>query len=289
MPYSLLPDDPSPTEALRRIARSELGDALKMVRATEASSLVHSLRKNIKKTRGLLRLVQPNFEGFSAANAALRDAAAGISGLRDAEVMRLTLAELLAARHDPAGAAAAQAMLEALPPFAHAAPDHAAIATFAEAITAQREAAARWQVSGKGWKAYAPGLHKSFAQGRKLMAEARSSGSDEVMHRWRSRVKHHWYHARLMAPIWPEMLEAHSAAADTLGELLGTHHDLSVLRAAIPAHLPEGPAAALDQLARAAQQARAEAAFALGARLYAETPEALTDRWGAWFELWRRG
>ena len=289
MPYSLLPDDATPTEALRRIARSEMGDALKMVRATEASSLVHSLRKNIKKTRGLLRLVQPNFDGFTGVNAALRDAAAGISGLRDAEVMRLTLAELTAARHDPAGADAAQAMLAALPPFAHAAPDHQALTRFAEQIGVQREAAKHWDVAGKGWKAYAPGLCKTAAQARKLMAEARSSGADEAMHRWRSRVKHHWYHTRLLLPIWPEMMEAHSHAADRLGELLGAHHDLSVLRAVIPVHLPADQADALDQLVLATQKERAEAAFHLGARLFAEEPDALTARWGRWYDLWRAG
>lgn len=289
MPYSLHLDDATPTEALRRIARSELGDALSMVRATEASSLVHSLRKNIKKTRGLLRLVQPNFAGFAEANDALREAAAEISGLRDAEVMRLTLSEMTAARHDPAGASAAKQMLAALPPFSHAAPDHEAVALFAKRIGAQRDAAKHWEVSGKGWKAYAPGLRKSFSQCRKLMSEAKASGSDEGMHRWRSRVKHHWYHARLLTPIWPEVMAAHAAAADTLGELLGAHHDLAVLRAAIPMHLPNDAATALDRIARAAQSARAEAAFHLGARLFAEDADAISARWGAWFELWRRG
>ncbi len=289
MPYSLLPDDATPTEALRRIARSELGDALSMVKATEASSLVHSLRKNIKKTRGLLRLVEPRFDGFAEANSALREAAAGISGLRDAEVMRLTLSELTAARHDPAGAEAAQAMLAALPPFAHAAPDHGAIARFADQIRDLRAAAQDWQVEGKGWKAYAPGLHKSLTQARKRMDQARKTHSDELMHAWRSRVKHHWYQARLLAPIWPEMLAPQITAADTLGELLGAHHDLSVLRAAIPVHLPPKAAAALDALVRAAQKERAEMAFHLGARLFAEEPDAVTARWGRWYDLWRAG
>jgi hypothetical protein len=50
---------------------------------------------------------------------------------------------------------------------------------------------------------------------------------------WRKSVKYHWYHTRLLAPLWDQALAARADAANTLGELLGLHHDLAVLRATL--------------------------------------------------------
>lgn len=292
MPYKLVIDDATPTEALRRIAEEELGAAQAAAQAARGDTLIHDLRKTVKKTRALLRLVRPNFKPFKTENAALALAAEGISGVRDAEVMRATLARLGAERHDPAhdpeGAEAARRLLAALP-HDHATPDPAALARFADRIGEIRDRARHWKVHKHGWNSYAPGLIASYDQARTRMALARDTGADAALHSWRSRVKHHWYQARLLAPIWPEMMAPVIAAADRLGETLGDHHDLSVLCDALDgplgAHLPQP--AALIRLARARQARLETEAFGLGARLFAEDPTALAHRWGLWFALWR--
>ncbi|KEO52887.1 CHAD domain-containing protein [Thioclava pacifica] len=284
MAYAISRDDKSPTKSLRRIARDELGAACKQ--ATSEAPSVHAMRKSIKKTRGLLRLFAPRFDDFAPANAALSEAARGISGLRDAEVLRTTLARLGREGPDLDGATAAGALLETLPPLETLAQADD-LARFVEQVSDIRRQAKHWKVTGKGWPAYQDGLLKTLSDCRKRMKTARASGCEEDFHAWRTRVKQHWYHTRLLAPIWPEMLHPREDALDMLGELIGDHHDLHVLRGAIPESFDPDHSAALAQLISAEQTRLETEALTLGARLFAEKPEALAVRWGAWYRLWR--
>ncbi|AMY67563.1 CHAD domain-containing protein [Frigidibacter mobilis] len=102
MAYAFDLADIDTASAVRRIAAEELAAALAELdkSALPEALLVHGLRKHVKKIRGLIRLVRPNFPGYDLENAALRDAARGISGLRDAEVLRATL-ERIATKAPP--------------------------------------------------------------------------------------------------------------------------------------------------------------------------------------------
>ncbi|WGT49111.1 CHAD domain-containing protein [Thioclava nitratireducens] len=283
MVYAISPDDKTPTKALRRIARSELGTAIKLAGKPDPS--VHALRKAIKKTRGLIRLFAPHFADFHKENETLFEAARGISGLRDDEVMRASLIRLGREGPDLDGASAARTMLEALP--ATPPPKEGDISTFVKRVTEIRKRAKDWEVSAKGWPAYETGLHETLKDCRKRLKTAQKSHAGADLHHWRTRVKQHWYHTRLLAPIWPEMLHPREDALDTLGELIGDHHDLHVLEMRVPEHLDPERAEALLALIRT-ESARLEAeAFTLGAKIFAEPPEPLCDRWGAWFELWK--
>lgn len=284
MAYEFDPGETRFTKALRRIARDELGGALTLARATEHdASPLHPMRRHVKKTRGLLRLVAPVFPGFERENAALREAAAGISALRDAEVMREGL-DRIAAEAPEAVAEAARAMLAHMPA-AEDSLDPRALARFAECIAEVQDRARNWDLEEEGWDALGPGLEATLEDARRRMKRAKKSRADEDFHRWRSRVKHHWYHTRLLAGLWPEMMVARAGAADRLGEMLGLHHDLAVLTRALPDHLePDQVTALAAHLAR--EQARLETlSFTLGTRLFAERPAAVVERWGAWHDL----
>ncbi|MPL84636.1 CHAD domain-containing protein [Rhodobacter sp. 140A] len=286
MPFQFDPKEPRIAKTVRHIARDELRGALdKLATSPGEGSLLHGLRKHIKKTRGLLRLVAPVFPEFHRENAVLRDAAAAISELRDAEVMRLSLTRLGAAE-DAAGVAARQ-MLAAVAP-APATPPAAALAAFGARIAEVHDRAAHWAFEKKGWDALAPGLAATFHDARRRMTRAARDGDDEHFHAWRSRVKHHWYQARLLLPIWPEMMAAHADIADRLGEALGQHHDLAVLARAMPDHLSPEAAVALSTRIEDEKKRLETLSFFLGERLFAEKPEALVARWGAWYALWRQ-
>lgn len=284
MAFQFAPAEPHVERELRRIARAELTEAIAHARAeSHSASPLHGLRKAVKKTRGLLRLVAPVFPDFTRENAVLREAANGISPLRDAEVMRLTLAGLI---DDSASGQAARLFLDALPPL-DVTPDRAALDRFADTLTAVHARAEHWELKESGWKALAPGLETTLREARKRMERARRTRDDEHLHAWRSRIKHHWYHARLLLPIWPEMMEAHSAIAERLGEMLGDHHDLYVIELALPGPLSPAQSDALAERLEVEQRRIEAAAFPLGARLLAEPPEALSARWGDWHALWR--
>ena len=96
MPFRLR-DDESPSDGLRRIARAELGLAIRTLRSpTREAVRIHSARKHLKKLRALLRLVREHTGKpfFRARNRRLRDLGRRLAPMRDAEVARLTLAQL---------------------------------------------------------------------------------------------------------------------------------------------------------------------------------------------------
>lgn len=71
-----------------RIANELIDDAIARVEAPDRDrhEAVHEVRKNCKKVRGLLRLVRPRVPDlYKAENKFFRDAAASLSGIRDAE------------------------------------------------------------------------------------------------------------------------------------------------------------------------------------------------------------
>ncbi|SOC05058.1 CHAD domain-containing protein [Rhodobacter sp. JA431] len=285
MAFVFTPDTHTVSDTIRALACTELTLAAKRARnAKPNSSPLHRLRKHIKKTRGLLRLTAPAFSDFDIENKALREAAAGISNLRDAEVLHVTLGFFMG---DPANDTAARKLSRALPAPVTA-PDPEAIIQFAEQVEAIQSRVKSWEFEAEGWDLLSQGLTRTLHQAQRRMKVARKHPTAENLHAWRSRVKHHWYHTRLLTPIWPEMMAAQASAADTLGEALGLHHDLCALEAALPGPLTEAEAMALGAAITARKDILELQSFAIGARLFADPPEALAARWGKWYKLWRR-
>ena len=103
MPYRLDLSTDAPT-AVRDAAREQLADAVRRLRddrEDEPVKAVHEARKDLKKTRSLLRLARPGMDrdAFRRENRTLRDAGRALSGARDADVL-VEVAEDLAARYD---------------------------------------------------------------------------------------------------------------------------------------------------------------------------------------------
>lgn len=301
MPYAFTRSDRSTAAAVRRIAAEQLDGALADLGRADAAQpgTIHGLRKRIKKLRGLLRLVEPRFDGFRAENAALRDAGRHIAGLRDAAVRAATFARLCPdpSALGPEAHAAFAAALDAERRAAAGADAAAPLAALHLALAAVRSRLPDWRLEGKGFDLLADGLSRTWAraQAAQAMAEAERAGAfaAEPFHDWRKRVKAHWYHARLLAPIWPQMMAPHVAAADDLGEELGIHNDIAVLADHLAAHpvAADHPAAmaALHAIARAERARIADAQIAAGRRLFADRPRAIARRWGAWWAVWHAG
>ena len=286
MPYAITPDDSSVEDALRRIAREEAQHALEMIRATgDLAPRVHEMRKAVKKLRGLLRLVRPVFPDAVAENAVLRDAGRSLSSLRDAAVQLATAEKLSASLPEDRREAL-------LVPFREAAQHHDSraeeemlpfFATVMDSLILRTEG---WRLDREGWDALEPGLAATWTAARRAMKATRENPNPDALHEWRKRVKDHWYQARLLKPIWPQMMEPHITAADDLGELLGLVNDLSVFRdwidAAPLASALKSEAHDLATLSHAKLMAQV---VPLGRRLFVGKAQTLTERWGAW---WRQ-
>ncbi len=291
MTFRFARKDGSVAAALRRIAIEEVEDALAALRdeGQPLAGRVHACRKAVKKLRGLIRLVRPVFPRYGAENDALRSAGRRLSHLRESEVLRATLGDLAEGAHLTRSEAEAAA-----PPLGadSAAPSDAAlsesISAFADELRAVAGRSGRWTLCEDGFDAIAPGLETTWTKARRAMKHALRSGEDDAVHEWRKRVKDHWYQARLLEPIWPEMMAPHVAAADQLGEMLGLHNDLSEVLRRLAGQPCGGHAS--DRLAAEARRRKAALlaeAEPLGRRLLAGPAEALGARWCAWWELWR--
>jgi CHAD domain-containing protein len=287
MSYRFKSNDRSIKAGLRRIALERIDQSLAVLHGAEAPDpdALHLLRKNVKKLRGLLRLVRPVFADFDAENAALREAGKLISGLRESDVLLALLDRHAteASLPDEQRARLARAVTAAI---AHAATDpQAALDEHRLILTALRARAETWKPRAKGFAALEPGLRRTLEQARKAHATWCRTEAMDDLHRLRKRLKEHWYHAQLLQDIWPHMMTPHVQVADDLGEVLGDARDHALLAEALDGL--QGAAPIIERAGSEAAKLRARAA-ALGAYLLAEEPQALAQRWGEWYALWRR-
>jgi CHAD domain-containing protein len=281
-------------DGVRDIATELIDKAIAATkRRQDAERTVHNLRKTCKKLRGLIRLVRPVFADYHAENAAFRAAGRSLSHLRDTAVLIQTYDNLLEAYEDQVDAA------RFAPVRRHLTLQHRRLARqadmarrleeFRERMSAARRRAERWRLSEDGFDAIEPGLARSYKAARRAMAAASKDTTAEAIHDWRKRVKDHWYHAHLLTPLWPKQMKTSRIVAKDLSELLGEHHDLEVFAHHLPEH-EVADAAELDVLtglARRRQQAIADDAFLMGARLLAEPTRHLTGRWRSYWHVWR--
>lgn len=288
MPFRFQADDRSLTAALHRLANGELSAAIAQLPATGApdAGSVHDIRKRIKKLRGLLRLLRPGLRAYAAENAALRDAAQGLSSMRDSAVRLATFDTLVA---DPAGPLAAFRQHLADEAQATAAGPVPVAETRALLLAVQARSAG-WHLAGRDRAILTEGLATTRRRARKAMAVAKADPTIEAIHEWRKRAKDYWYQARLFTPVWPESIGPLAATASDLTEELGRHHDLAVLADHIAALPPESLAAQaaphLNDLILAAQRTIEEQAFPQGARLFAGDPKAMAALWVDWWHTW---
>jgi CHAD domain-containing protein len=280
-------------DAVREIATELIDDAIDTARKKkDTDKTVHSLRKACKKMRGLVRLVRPVFADYRTENAAFRDAGRSLSVLRDSEVLIHTYDSLLDAYPDQVERARFAPIRRRLTlqqkELARRENIGARLQQFEQDMNAARKRVRQWNLSADGFDAMRGGIAKAYKGAKRAMSATSKQPSAETVHEWRKRIKDHWYHTRLLSPICPTLMKAHRDIANDLGELLGQHHDLDVFRQRL---IDEQLADATDldvlkSLVRRRQKALEDEAFLLGARLLAERPGDLTDRWQSYWNTW---
>lgn len=296
MAYRIRPARKTAKE-VRKAALNRLEQAIAALGAepAERAEGVHQARKRFKELRALLRLVRkPLGEHFADGNRRLRDAGRRLAESRDASAM-LESWDALAKRNHP---------LFNSEPFrqigsrlqTRAAPDgevHGEIEAEIEQVRAELrtlgEEVRHWKLHGKGFALLAAGLRRTYAEGVEDLARAEQSGTVELLHEWRKRVKDHWYHCQLLAPCWPAALEGRADQLKKVADALGDDHDLAVMMQLMEQE-PElfGAAQTREELARCIETRRAQLqqqARRLGRRLYAEAPKALVARIGAYWRV----
>src|SRR4051812_14068943 len=193
MSYRLDLDAPVAGE-LRAVAVERLQRAARRLREEhddDPVQAVHGARKDLKKTRALLRLARPGVprKAYRRENRALRDLGRAMSGGRDADVMVETseaLGERFGDEHPRRQFAALRRRLATRAQDERGAADLDALAESLEA------AARRWSngpLDGCDVDALLAGEKRIYREGREAFAAARRDPSAERLHEWRKRVK----------------------------------------------------------------------------------------------------
>lgn len=298
MAYRLLPDESVP-ESIRRIHGEQIDNAIDEIDDGDLGphDTVHQVRKRCKKIRGLVRLVRPCFEEtYSEENAWFRDTARLLSDLRDAHVRTETVELLADAFSDGVDPEAFEPvrteLLECRDRLMEEQDPDDRLGEAQDRLETARQRPADWPLETTGFDAVAGGLRKTYRRARRRFRKAYDDPTTERFHEWRKRVKYHRYHCRLLEEIWDPLLDVRREAAHDLSDLLGDDHDLAVLRRTLSDRPDayggrEGVRVLVGVLdrQRAEYQARARP---LGAKLFAETPDDLVSRFGAYFDAWRR-
>ncbi len=261
-------------EGIVRIARGRLDSAVDELSGragNDTATAVHEARKDLKKLRALVRLVQAD----PSWNRRLRDTGRRLAGRRDADVLLATLDELV--KRGDVAKKSVRGLRKELAAEAGRETDDAQIPLAQAELTVARGEIDAIAPQKGSFKAFRPGLQQIYGDGRAAYRTARKKPTAENLHEWRKHVKDLWYSATILHSAWPAMMDELAAEAHVLSELLGEDHDLAMLteRATGKKH---------KQLRKAIVRRRTrlrKRSFKLGKRLYAEKPKGFTRRIGA--------
>ncbi|MEJ2469991.1 MAG: CHAD domain-containing protein [Desulfuromonadales bacterium] len=298
MGYRIERQDP-PAEAIRRMACEQIDKAIDEIHDSDLDrhETVHQVRKRCKKLRGLVRLVRPCMEEvYQHENAWYRDSARALSNIRDAHAL-IECCEDLLQRFDRTFAPATFAELyQKLILYrdrsaATVANVEERLQVFLDRMKEGRARLKAWPLKEEGFDLLQDGLNKTYGRGRRAMTSAYESTTVAAFHEWRKRVKYHWYHARILENVWPDLMSSYRHTLKQLSDDLGDDHDLAVLQQTLiddpQSFGTDEMIAAFTALARQRQEELRSHARPLGARIYAETPNRFGKRICRYWEAWR--
>jgi CHAD domain-containing protein len=146
----------------------------------------------------------------------------------------------------------------------------------------------RWHVPEVGFRDIAPGLRRSVRLARRAMVEAYIHQTAAHYHRWRRRVKDHWFQVRLLEERCGNHLLAYQRRLERLDGMLGEYHDLVLLREVLVTRdlVSRPETAQCLRIIRSRQRVLRRHLQILGAHLYRERPRRFVRRVK---RLWRAG
>ena len=264
---------------LRRIVTDELETAIAELRkdGTVSETSVHEARKSIKKIRAAIRLMRDELGPYyKDENRLLGDVGRSLSDLRDASVLVSSL-ESLSTRTRNGKTRACLKKLAAefrmrQQQIANDEHSSAIIEAAAQQLQSVAERVDSWPCSKKGFDALRTGCKRTLHRTRQAFEAVQNSGTAQDLHDWRKRVKDHWYHIRLLAGLWPDVMTSFEWMLNDLETKLGDHHNLEVLKERIQAldnpSCDEAGRFAVLQLVTSEQNRLSQEAKEIGERLY---------------------
>jgi hypothetical protein len=106
---------------------------------------------------------------------------------------------------------------------------HMIVIALIDALVTERRRVAAWPVDGMRQDELWDAIRRSYRRSRRAMSAAIETKSPALFHRWRRRVKTHWYHTQLLTRSGLAQLDERSKGLRKLSRILGNHHDLAVI------------------------------------------------------------
>jgi CHAD domain-containing protein len=284
------------SKGVRRLGGQRIEHALHSLRDCHEPNAIHSVRKDIKRVRAVLRLMRTEIrkKDYRRMLKSLRNAAMYLAGPRDAHVKSQALSTLMQVNKGQLGSATLRQVRASLRDEADTEMKKFAKDKTAKEVARSLEAVAEefrgLKVKQQGWRALSMGVKTAFQDGKRAFQRARRAPTADNLHEWRKRAKDLWYQATLLRRIWPEQMEAMARDLEVLGENLGDYHDLVVLLQAVKQHTPEH-AREVESLRRQIEERQGQlcrAALGFGEQFYAEKPDVFCRRLAEYWLLWRR-
>jgi CHAD domain-containing protein len=164
-----------------------------------------------------------------------------------------------------------------------------AFAPIKEMITDALSRLSDWRIDQDGWTAMASGLRRVYKEGYRACTLAQENPSVGNLHEWRKQATYLWRQLQLLEMARTKHEKNLSDQVHKLSQVLGDDHDLAVLRqtlAADPLSFGgrrdlKGLIALIDRQRRKLERQ----AFALGGKLYKDSPKVFIKRITGHFNL----
>jgi CHAD domain-containing protein len=271
--------------ALRDVAHDVLSDAFAALENSDNSDAiaVHQFRREMKRWRALLRLLEPCL-GKTAEDlqATARDLARELGGARDPQSALEAVDDLV--EHDlPLPRRTIQTVRKRIDALRAAGETNALTSSMrlriAEALADAGTAVDHWPLDDLTFPDIAKELAASYRAARRAVPESWSAAGPDELHDLRKRVVIHRYQMQIVEPLWRRFAKMWIAEAQRLRERLGQHQDLEVLRGLTqPQHALAPWRTQLEAPIAARKQRHVAAAKKIAARLFVDKPGAFRRR-----------
>ncbi len=211
-----------------------MGDALSVAPIDAAA--IFDARKRVKKIRAVVHLLRrPLGSDYRRLNAALRSVGHQLAAARDADAA-LESIDLVHRRYPTlVTAAIVAAVKRGLAAREQRTPSSFSPGRLRHDLKRVSRSAPRLIRRAAGAAALRAGVGDGYERARAAMRRVLIEPEDAGFHRWRRRVKDHWYQLRLLAALDPP-LRNRIRRLKQLETLLGDDHNLVVLRTLLLQH-----------------------------------------------------